>query len=527
MAELSRRGVLTYGAVVGGSVALGGALAACGSDEDSGGSDPNAKAAPKDQKRGGTLTVGAAGAGSADSLDAYVNPQATAARARGQAIYEALFQFTPEFEIEGALAESIEASDAGDQWTLRLRDGMEWHNGKSITVDDIVFSFERILDPEIAAPGATRLKSLRIQRMRKLDPLTLRFELAAPNRLLRDICRPNLLYMVPTGYDPRKPVGSGPFRLESFTPGQESVFSRFANYHGEPAFLDEVRVVNYDDDAARINALLSGQVDAIAGVPYGQAKVIEGSGDHELLVSQGSAWRPIAMRVDVEPFSDKRVREAIRLLADREQMVKQALNGYGRVGNDLYGGADPFYNDEIPQREHDPEKARSLLRAAGLEGGEVTLTTSPVAAGVIEASQVLAENAREAGLTIKLKKVDQETFYGDRYLQWPFTVDFYPNGPFLTQVASTDGPGSPYNQTHFDDDEYNDLYARAIAEPDDDKVRDLVHRMQEIQHERGGYLVWGFAYGLAAHSKDVTGFISPDKRGEDFNDFEWRRASFV
>jgi peptide/nickel transport system substrate-binding protein len=526
MADLSRREALKYGAVVGGAVAVGG-LVACGGGDDAGGEQSSEQTAPAEQKRGGTLRVGAPGAGNADTINAHAVPQGVAWTARTETLYDALFGRTAKFELEGALAESIESNDAGDQWTVRLRDGMEWHNGKTIDVEDIIFSFERILDPKTAAPGGSRVKSLRIERMRKLDPRTLRFELAKPNRLLQDVCTPELVFMVPVGYDPEKPVGSGPFKLESFAPGQESVYSRFENYWGDPAFLDELRIVNYDDDTARINALLSGQVDAIAGVPYGQAEVIKQSGKNELLVAQGGAWRPICMRVDVEPFSDQRVREAIRLLADREQMVEQALNGYGRVGNDLYGIADPFYSDDIPQREHDPEKARSLLREAGLEGGEVTLTTAAVQPGIVEACQVLAENAREAGLTIKINKVDQETLYGDRYLQWPFTVDYYPGRSFLTDVPTTDGPGSPYNQTHFDDPEFTDLYNQALAETDDDKVKDLIHQMQMIQHERGGYLVWGFSYALSAHSKAVTGFVSPDERGEDFNDYASERASFV
>jgi peptide/nickel transport system substrate-binding protein len=525
MADLSRRDVLKYGAVVGGAAAVSGGLLACGDDDDDGGQQSGAQTAPEEQKKGGTLSIGAAGAGSADTIDAHAVPQGVAFRARGQALYETLMRRTPEFELEGALAESVEPNDAGDQWTVRLKDGMEWHNGKSIEVDDVIFSVERML--ELEAPGAARLGTLNIQRMRKLDPLTLRFELKAPNGLLGDFFTPELPNIVPRGYDPKKPVGSGPFKLESFTPGQESVFTRFDNYHGEPAFIDELRVVNYDDDSARMNALLSGQVDGVAGVPAGQAQVVEGSGKHELLVSEGGAFRPFTMRVDVEPFSDNRVRQAIRLLADREQMVKQALNGYGRIGNDIYGISDPLYPKEIAQREHDPEQARSLLRQAGLEGGEVTLTVAQVSPGILEASQVLAENAREAGLTIKVNKVDQETIYGDRYLKWPFTADYWTTQPYVAGSVTVDGPDSPYNLTHWDDPEWTDLYNQALAEPDPANSKELIRQMAEIQHERGGLLIWGFAYALSAYSKDVTGFVSPDKRGESFNDYEWRRASFV
>jgi peptide/nickel transport system substrate-binding protein len=526
MADLSRRDVLKYGAVVGGAAAVSGGLLACGDDDDDGGQQSGTQTAPEEQKKGGTLTIGAAGAGSADTIDAHAVPQGVAFRARGMALYDCLMARKPDFELgsDRALAESAE-QDAPDQWTVRLKDGMEWHNGKSITADDVIFSVERML--ELEAPGASRLKALKIRRMTKLDPLTVRFELKAPNRLLADFMTPEITYMVPEGYDPKKPVGSGPFKFESFTPGRESVFTRYENYHGGPAFVDAVKIVNYDDDSALVNALLAAQVDGIAGVPPGQADVIKQAGKYELLISEGGAWRPQLMRVDVKPFSDNRVRQAIRLLADREQIVKQALNGYGRIGNDIYGIVDPMYNTDIPQREHDPEQAKSLLRQAGLEGGEVTLTTAQIQPGVNEACQVLAENAREAGLTIKVNKVDQETLYGDQYLKWPFSVDYWTTVPLLAQSVTADGPDSPYNNTHWDDPEWTDLYWKALAEPDDDKVRGMLNRMQEIQHEKGGILLWGFASALSAYSKDVTGFISDDSRGESFNDYEWARASFV
>jgi len=525
MADLSRREALKYSAMVGGAAAVSGGLLACGDDDD-GGEQSGAKATPEKQKKGGSLRIGAAGAGSADTIDAYAVPQGGAFRARGQALYETLNRRVPEtFELEGQLAETVEPNEAGDKWTVKLKDGMEWHNGKSIEPEDIIFSVERML--KLEAPGAARLKALSIKRMKKVDPLTLSFELDKPNRLLGDFFTPEILPIVPVGYDPKKPVGSGPFKLKSFTPGQESVMTRFENYHGEEVFIDELRVINYDDDSARINALLSDQVDGIAGVPASQADVIKQSGKHELLISEGGAWRPITMRVDVKPFSDNKVRQAIRLMADREQMVKQALNGYGRIGNDLYGIADPLYSKEIPQREHDPEQARSLLKQAGLEGGEVTLTVAQVSPGIVEAAQVLSENAREAGLTIKVNKVDQETLYGDQYLKWPFSSDYFTTQPVLAQVATADGPDSPYNHTHWDDPEFLALFNKALGETDDTKLKDLLLQMQTIQHERGGLLVWGFAYALSAHSKGVTGFVSPDKRGESFNDYEWRRASFV
>jgi len=526
MSALSRREVLARGAVLGGAAVGANALAACSSDDKSGTGDTTGEVltAPADQKRGGRLRVGMAGAGARDTVNPLAVPTGQAWSARTQALFGYIIQYDTKYEIQPRLAESVEPDGTGKAWTIRLKDGLEWHNGKTIGADDVIFTFETILDPKTAAPSAAQFSALGIERMRKLDARTVRLELAAPNALVRDTLTDHL---VPVGFDPAKPVGSGPFKLKSFTPGQDSTFVRFENYYDEPAFVDELEVVNFDDDSARVNALLSNQVDAIAGVPYSQVQLIERSANHRPLIAKGGAWRPFVMRVDVKPFSDHRVREAIRLLADREQMVKQALNGYGQVGNDVPCIQDPNYDKDIPQREHDPERARALLKQAGLENGEVTLITSPIQAGVLEASQILAENAKAAGLTIKLNRIDQGVLYGERYKKWPFVVDYFPTRPWEGLVGIIELPGSPFNATHFEDPEFTELYGRASVELDDAKRRDLIHQMQAIQHERGGYLIWGFADTVSAYSSKVTGFVSPDKRGEDLTNFEFERVSFV
>src|SRR5690606_20073687 len=196
--------------------------------------------------------------------------------------------------------------------------------------------------------------------------------------------------IVPEGYYPKKPIGTGPFKFSSFTPGQESVFARYDDYwrDGQP-YVDELRVVNFTDDTARTNALLAGQVDAIESLPYAMIRVIEADPTLRVIKSETGNWNPFTMRVDVKPFSDVRVRQAMRLCVDRDEMITQLLSGNGRVANDMYSPYDPFYAKDLPQREYDPDKARSLLKAAGHEGLKVQLTTAPVSQGIVEAAQVL------------------------------------------------------------------------------------------------------------------------------------------
>ena len=181
--------------------------------------------------------------------------------------------------------------------------------------------------------------------------------------------------IVPADYDPKNPVGTGAFSYDSFTPGKTSTFKKFTDYWGDPAFVDQLVIQDFSDDQAKVNALLAGQVQTIDNVPYNLIDSVKGQGG-QALVAESGGWVPFTMRVDVAPFNDPKVRQAMRLICDRQQMIDQALSGYGTLGNDLYGVFDPAYiGDQLPQREQDIEQAKSLLKSAGKEGLQVELFT--------------------------------------------------------------------------------------------------------------------------------------------------------
>ena len=271
---------------------------------------------------------------------------------------------------------------------------------------------------------------------------------------------------------------------------------------------------------------MSGELEAIESLPYGQITTVEGDDSFTLLESETGNWNPFTMRVDAAPFSDVRVRQAMRLLVDRQQMVDQVLVGHGAIANDIYSPGDPCYNDSLPQREQDIEQAKSLLAAAGQEGLQVELTTSPVAQGIVEAAQVFVEQARAAGVEVRLNKVDTGVFYGEDYLSWPFAQDFWGTRSFLAQVAQGSLPSSPYNETHWADPEFIDLVTAAEQEPDEDKRCMLIQDAQEIEYETGGHIVWGFINLVDAHSNDIAG-LEPNQSGHALDRYGFRHAWFV
>ena len=422
------------------------------------------------------------------------------------------------------LAESIEPSDHGRTWTLRLRDGVEFHNGKRLDVDDVIFTFRRIVDTK--ANGAAALSIIDFAGLRKLDARTLRIPLTQPYAQFQDELAQYYNGIVPVGFDVAKPVGTGPFRFGTFTPGDRSSFPRFTGYwRGDQPYVDELVIVDLPGAEAQLEALLGGDVDAIDNLPPERIATVKAAG-HNVLVSETGNWTPFTMRVDTPPFTDPRVRQALRLVADREQLVSQALNGQGRIGNDLYAPYDVAYAKQLPQRQQDLDQARSLLRSAGQSGLQLELYTSTaVDTSAVNAALLFAQQAHSAGISVRVRPVDSGVFYGKQYLGWTFAQDYWYTRNYLPQVAQGSLPNAPYNECHWNDSAFESVISSARAELDPSRRARLLQDAQQIEYDRGGYLVWGFKNQIDAFSSKVTGFI-PD-RGLPLSSFQFRTISFV
>jgi peptide/nickel transport system substrate-binding protein len=526
---VTRRQVL-HGALSGGVIlAAGGVLGACGGDDDGGGGGGGGTPAQSGGKlkTGGTLRVGATGGGAKDTIDAH-RPTNDTDIMRVWNLYESLAVRTPDFsKLEMLLAESIEPGKTTKTWDIRLKQGLTFHNGKPVRADDVIFSIRRIKDPKDPKVGAASIGYIDDKKLKKLDDRTVRVTLEFANAAFPDDIGQYFNSIVPTDYDPKNPVGTGPFKYVSFTPGQQSEFDKFPDYweKGKP-YVDKLIIIGFPDNTARVNALLGGQVDAIDNLPAAQLASVKSNPNLRVLASKTGAWQPFTMRVDQAPFDDVRVRQAFRLIVDREQMVQQVLSGQGRIANDLYAPYDPAYASDLPQRKQDLEQAKSLLKQAGREGLNVELVTAPVFQGIVEAAQVFAQQAKGAGVNVKLRKVDSGTFYGDNYLKWTFAQDFWATRVYLTQVAQGDLPDSPFNETHWKDPQFIDLIQQARAEVDEAKRNDILHEAQQIQYDKGGYIIQYFSNIIDAHSAKLGGFVEA-KSGFPFGNYWFKNIGFL
>jgi peptide/nickel transport system substrate-binding protein len=519
MDPISRRTLLGSAAKGGLVLGAGGLIAACGSS-----TAPSPKSsvttAAGTPKHGGTLRAGLTGGSSTDTLDPnrLVN---TLDLARLTNLYEGLVWVDAKGNTYLRLAEEMTPNANATEWTIRLRKGVTFHNGKPLTADDLMFTIHRIVNPKNAGVAAPLFRGVVASRMRKLDERTVVVPFAKPFSTLPETLAGNISAAVlPVGFDPKKPVGTGPFKYVSFTPGQQSVFARYDGYWNHPLpYLDRLVMTNYEDESSQANGLLSGQTDVINLLSQSTIGAVTGAGK-KVVIAPGGGFNPFTMRVDVAPFNDVRVRQAFRFAVNREQMMQTVFGGHGTVGNDVFSIWSSEYDHSIPQRPYDPERAKSLLKAAGHDGLSIPLVTAGIAQGVVNMAQVYAQQAASAGIKVNLRQITVTEYFGPNYLRWVFAQDFFPYLTYFSQVLQSMVPGSTFNETHYDNPRYNKLFSEALATANVAKRNEIAHEMQMIDYDAGSYIIPLFVPVVDGYATNVHGIVT-SKTGGSFNDWDF------
>lgn len=509
--RLSRRDLLRYGISGAAVLGSGGLLAACRGE---GGSEGAA----------GVLRVGIVGAGAKESIDPKEG-RVDGDLARLPNLYEPLVGRDPQYQSFMQLAESIESNRTADEWTIRLRDGIEFHNGKTLAAEDVLHSFHRIVDPRSPGSAVSLLAVVDFTRSKTMDRRTLRVRLTQPVATFVDNLADQVepVYIIPVDFDVSKPVGTGAFKYESFTPGERSVFARNDNYWGKRAHVEKLVVISIQDDTSRVNALLSHQVDAISSLPASRISQIEDAGFHTL-VSETQNWIPIVMLATRPPFDDPRVRQAFRLLADREQIAAQAFSGHALIGNDLYSPFDPLY-EHLPQRRRDVEHARFLLRQAGHESLDLEFVAAPITGGVLDVVQVFATQAKDAGVNLSIRQVDLTTWWGN-FGRWPLTMSWWLAHPFTVNTVALYGPRAVYPETGYGSPHFGSLVNSLTRSLDLGSRREAAAEIQTVLHDQSGHVIWGFPHTIDAYSSRVTG-LRPNRGGVSLNNYNMKDVRLV
>jgi len=494
--RLSRRDLLRVGAAV--------AAGVVGTAE--GLSVPVTARAQETPKRGGRLRVGSRGGGAAETLSPMRNVNEIDIM-RTHVLYERLFAYDLNGAVVNQLAAEASSNPTATVWRIKLLPGVEWHDGSRLTADDVVYSLRYIATKENNATGYTELSYIKPADIRRLDPLTVEIGLDQPNALLPTSIAARTIWMVKDGtksFD--RPNGTGPFKFESFNAGERSVFTRFDGYrkHGGP-YLDALEIISFSNETARLNALQTNEIDVMDEYPLPLAKTLPATGQIRLLRAPRAFTLTMYMAVDLPPFTDNRVRQAFRLMANRQQMVNTILGQFGVIGNDLFWPTDPDYASQLPQRAYDPDHAKSLLRAAGKENMNVSIYTADAGPGMLESATIFAEQAKQAGVTVTLNKVPGDQYYTAQYLKVALGQGGWSARPLTTQFAQVLNTTAPYNETHWRRPDFDNLTNQARRTLDAKKRRQLWVDAQTLLWNEGGYIIWGFQDNVDGYWTKVHG----------------------
>jgi peptide/nickel transport system substrate-binding protein len=511
-----RREFLRGIAVTGMAVTAGGLLAACSSSPRS--ATVNASAAIP--RRGGNLLVGLAGGSTSDTLDPHKG-LTYLDTGRFEALYQPLVKLNKDAQVEYVLAESITPNASLSEWTIRLRPGVTFHSGKALTSADVIYTMQRIISNSFS--GTLFFGPVNLKGVTAVDKLTVKVPMTSPFGSFVDQLAGGwyYLYVVPTGFTGKTPDGTGPFAYQSFTPGQRSVFVRNKNYWktGLP-YADSLTISDFADNTAVQDALTTNVIQAAGQLDPPQMAALANTPGVKALPSSTGQFKPFTMRVDQAPFNDNNVRQAMRLLVGRQQMIDSALAGFGVVASDVFAPYDTDFDASL-RRQQDIPQAKFLLKKAGYENLTVTLTTAPTATGMVAMATVFAEQAAAANVTVKIKQIDTGTFFGSNYLNWTFSQDYYSYAPYLNQVAQSFlGSSSPFNETHTNDSHYNSLYKQANATSNLSTRKEIEYEMQQIDFQQGAYIIPTFMDTLDAYTDKIAGY-STSKVGESLSNWDF------
>ncbi len=428
--RISRREALLTGISVAGILSVSSVLAACGSSDSgstsaaTGGSETTTVT----PKPGGSLRFGVGDAQSKDSLDPAL--ALTSVGIFGHSlIYDTLLSVDSSWQLSPMLAEEYEISDDAITHSFKLRSGVEFHNGKTLTSEDVAEAFKRILDEKTGSPGLSVLSPVMDpSSISTPDPSTVIFKLKTPDAFFGQRVAHYTLRIPQAGTTEwlETSFGTGPFISRSFRPGEGFEFERNPNYwqDGLP-YLDAVIGVGMPDQATRVQALINGDIHLTDTIPTSAFKQIGGTDSTQLLDLKNPS--PFTFDVDssIAPYNDQNVQKAMKMLLDREAMLQVMVDGRGVVSADtLINPADPWYPKDLEPFPYDPEQAKALLAKAGVEGFSEKVWTTTAYPLLNEGAAFGKQLMAQGGIEFDIQSVSEDR-YITAFLNEPIVMDYY------------------------------------------------------------------------------------------------------
>lgn len=467
--------------------AVGGSLTACGGGSGSGRQPVAGDGRPR---RGGRLRAAFTGS-SAESSSVLQATATPVDYVRARIVWDTIG------EIDGSepvwrVAESVEPDADATTWTVRVRDGITFSDGKALTAADVLFSLRTF-----AAQPTTQaafLAGLDARASRVRDQRTVELRLKRADGFF-DLALAQSMFVFPDGTkDFAKALGSGPFVLKTWQRGRSSLLTARKDHWGQGGpYLDEIELLSVTDAGARLNGLKAGQFDYAGALTLPALRAEEGNPRLRITTAPRDLWGELSfsMNLTADPFTHAQAVEAVRYAIDREAMVRTVTLGKGEVADDAMGRHQSWYDSSLPRVTHDPDRARRLMNSGALAGTRLSIRTSDYEYGPLEAATAFVEQGQQAGLKVAVDKIPAADFYTDMksLLGAPLKTTFYHPLPLPLALSTYYGPTASYPFTGPSDRTLGGLM-NAMHAAVGGRRSSAVHDVQQYLYEHGGDAVF-------------------------------------
>jgi len=474
-----------------------------------------------DPKKGGTIRFASNIHGPDDNQD----PQLFTSNidyTRGRAVYNGLVQIGEGIKPMPELATEWTPNADASEWTFTIRKGVKFHDGSDLTAEDVVYSMNRHLAEKSTSVVKSVMSS--VKEWTKSGPLEVKATLNGPNAdlpILLGLYQNKVIKADSTGGF----NGTGPFTSESFEPGVKSVHKRNENYWREGAHLDAIEMTAITDPVARVNALISGDIQIASSLDAKAFRQIEAADNVDLLSVPAALQLGICCLKNTAPGDNADFVKGMQFLQDRERIVKRILKGKGSLGNDTPISAAHGENfcSELPQREFDLDKAKFHFKKAGISGAE--LFVAPITAGIEDIALLSQANAAKIGFDLKLKKVPNDGYWGAVWMKEPVNMVNWNMRPTAnSQLAIQFAPGAKWNDTFWENKRMGELLKSSLSELDPDKRHEMYCEMQTLVHNESGMVIPAFSNvndGIAKNVMGIPKIPLGQVGGAEWPEFAW------
>jgi peptide/nickel transport system substrate-binding protein len=463
-------------------------------------------------KQGGRLRIGITGGATSDVLDPGQILDAYMINVSMGQVRPNMTKINPDGSVAADLVESWEPSNGAKTWKFNVRQGVEFHNGKTMDSQDIVDSIRHHLGPDSKSGGSGVVSGIESIETDGKNGVVIK--LKEGNGDLPILLSDYHLNICPSNGDGtidwESGVGAGPYTIVEHEPGVRTLTKKFANYWntGNDSFFDEIETLGIADPTARMSALSTGAVDAINNVPAKTAGRLAKMANVKTLISTGNKQATMPMLCDVEPYTNQNVRNAMKHIVNRQELLDKIFFGYGQLGNDNPVGPANYFRateEELPQREYDPEKAKFYLKEAGLNSLSVKFHAADTGfAGSVDAGALMRESAKAAGIDVEVVREPNDGYWSNVWMQKPFSACYWSGRPtedwIFSQIYYSK---ADWNDTHWKNADFDRLLVTARAETDEAKRREMYVEMQRIVHTDGGLILPVFLSEIMGYRSNI------------------------